>query len=502
MDKSVETSATNLMNAFDPMLAVRAWRVRWRLALATFTTICSMAAVATAQIKPKFESEASLYVRLGRESAGLDPTATTAEVAPIYETREQELNSALEVMASRKLLEAVITVIGEDVVVGRSPFDFDVWQQSLRAADWNDLDPEVMHHSDQQNEIAVEKLYKSITLEIEQSSNVIGVTSVADTPDLAQAITRTMLDAFRAEHVRLNQTHGLPFFQAQVQTITEQLDAARLKLSSRKSELGIMSIEGERTRLEDVLTALEKQLNVSIPDLEGAKASAIVMEQEVKAIPDRTQPHDATDTLKKTLHELQQKRALLLTKFTPKHFRVKELETEIQLVTSQLADPENRNAANPTLRELEVALANDRTRVAATSASIEELQKERTSIRNRLLNLNTAEAEMLSLKDRIDELKAASVRATEKREQARILDELSRQRISNIRVVQPPTFNPVSMSPSRSLVLLAGGVIATIAALVVPAVVEFGVWYLRVLTTSEDNSPVNANTEGAVACGA
>lgn len=493
-------SSANLNDAFDPMLAVTAWRKRWRLALATFLTFSVIALAVVLQIQPKFESEASLYVRLGRESAGLDPTATTAEVAPIYETREQELNSALEVMGSRKLLEAVISIIGEDVILDPTKFSFDEWQQSLQAANWKQLDPSLIHRSDKANEITVEKLYKAVTLEIEQSSNVITVTSVAATPDLAQAISRTMLDAFLAEHVRLNQTHGLEFFEAQVTMLQKQLDEAREKLTARRNELGIMSVQGERARLEDILTALEKQMNIAGPDLEGARASAAVMEREVQEIPVRTQPHDATDTLRKKLHELQQKRAVLLTKYTLEHFRIRDLDTEIELVTSQLNDPTNRNAANPTLRELEVALATNRTRIAQSAATIDELRKEHAAIRVELVRLNNSEAELLSLKDRIDELKAAAVKVTEKREQARILDQLSQERISNVQVVQPATFNPVSMSPSRSLCLAAGVFVAGVAAFMLPAIVEFLFWYLSMLKSPSANAG-GPSSEGFIPCG-
>ncbi len=463
------------------MVALCAFRKRWVLALAVLVTFSGISLLAACQIKAKYESEASLFVRLGRESAGLDPTATTSEITPIYETREQELNSALEVMQSRKLLEAVIGVIGEDVVLKPELFSFEAWQASLQQTSWPELNPDTIHRSNKRRELAVEAVYKAVTLEVQRSSSVIGVTSVAATPDLAQAITKTLLEAVRAEQVRLNQTSGLKFFQEQVATLQEKLDDARHRMTVRKNELGVMSIAGERARLEDVLTTLEKELNASIPMLAGARAAAEVMSREVDSLPDRTLPHDATDTLKKTLHTLQLKRGTLLTKFTPQHVRVRDLDTEIELVAQQLADPENRNAANPTLRELEVALATERSRVAETEARIEQLQLERSELLKRLTKLNDAEADMLALADREVELKAALTKATGSLEQARILDELSKEQISNIRVVQPPTFNPTSISPSRSMAALAGIIIAIIAAFILPAIVEFAAWYLRIV---------------------
>lgn len=478
------------------MIAVTAIRKRWLLASTVFMTCGAMGVVAAMQIKPKFESEASLLVQLGRESAGLDPTATTSEITPIYETREQELNSALEVMQSRKLLEAVLGVIGEDVILKPDRFDFDRWQMALQNTSWPELDPRVTHRSNRAKELAVEKLYKAITLETSQSSSVMGVTSTAITPDLAQAITRTMLDAFQVEHVRLNKSRGFDFFDQQVQLLQTQLDEARSAVSARKNALGVMTIEGERARLEDELTAIEKEMNSTIPSLAGARAAVEIYRQSIDAMPERTQPHDASDTLRKKLHELQQQRATLLTKYTPRHFRVKDVNGEIDLLNEQLQDPENRNAANPALRELEIVLANECARVGQLEAGIVELRKQQSVLRIQLSRLTDAEAGMSKLKDTVNELMAAKVKATVKLEQARMLDELSEDRISNIRVVQPPTFNPTSMSPSRSLVAIGGGIVGIVAAFVIPAVIEFVFWYLQILKLANKE-----DSEGLIPCG-
>ena len=97
--------------------------------------------------------------------------------------------------------------------------------------------------------------------------------------------------------------------------------------------------------------------------------------------------------------------------------------------------------------------------------------------------------------------KAALLKTTEKLEQARVLDELSKERISNIRVVQPPTFNPVSISAPRSLVMLAGLVIGCLAAGVVPAVVEFAAWYLQTFRSAENHDPQRSAAEELLPCG-
>lgn len=501
----VNANSTNLDDAFDPRLALSAFRMRKRLSVAVFLTVAGIAVLATMRIKPVFESEASMIVRLGRESAGLDPTATTSEITPIYETREQELNSALEVMQSRKLLEAVISIIGQDVILNPEQFEFDKWQQSLAMTDWKQLDPKVMHRSNAIHELAVKKVYKAVTLEVGRSSSVIGVTSTSTTPALAQAITKTLVDAVQAEQVRLNETSGLEFFNDEVVTKQRTLKETRQAINSLKNKLKVTTLEGERTRLEDIMTAMQKDLNALKPQLAGAIESVRVMTQEVADLPDRTQPNDATDMLRKKLNELELKQTTMLAKFTPKHFRVRDLSEEILRVNEQLTDPKNRNAANPTLRELEVILSGERQKVAQTTAQIAEYEQEIAAVQRHLTQLNNAEAEMLTLKDREAEHKASLAKATMKLQQASVLDRLSQENISNIRIVQPATFNPVSASAPRSLVLMAGLFIACIAAVVVPAIVEFASWYLQTFRpeNQKDNKegPSRPASEELIPCG-
>lgn len=497
----MDANSTKLDDAFDPRMALRAFLVWQRLAFAVFLTAAGVATLAAMRINPVYESEASMIVRLGRESAGLDPTATTSEITPIYETREQEMNSALEVMQSRKLLEAVIGVIGEDVVLNPTRFSFEAWQDKLAKTTWPELDTKEIHRSSITHELAVEKIYKAVSLNVGRSSSVIGVASKASTPEMAQAITKTLVDAVQAEQVRLNETHGLDFFAGQVQMLQGKLQEARRLINDRKNELRVTTLEGERTRLEDLLTAMEKELNVLTPKLQGATAAVEVMTHEVASMPDRTQPNDATDMLRKKLHELQLSRATMLTRLTPNHFRVRDVSQEIELVEQQLQDPKNRNAANPTLRELEVTLAGERTKVAETEAQILAYRKEVAKVHTQLTRLNNAETEMMALVDREGELRAALTKATEKLEQARMLDELSSEHISNIHVVQPATFNPVSISAPRSLVLMAGLVIGCVAAFVVPAVVEFGTWYLRTFRPKSEGGLSGPAVEELVPCG-
>ena len=94
------------------------FRHKWKVIvffLAVMVTV-TLGTFLTAEI---YRSEAKLLVRFGRESVGLDPTATTGQTISIGQSRESEINSELEILKSRELAERVVDKIGPKAFLER-----------------------------------------------------------------------------------------------------------------------------------------------------------------------------------------------------------------------------------------------------------------------------------------------------------------------------------------------------------------------------------------------
>src|SRR5438105_232682 len=74
-------------------------------AVLAFFAVLGATAVGLYVWPAKYASDAKLFVRLGRESVGLDPTATTGQTISVSETRESEINSILDIVGSRAMVE-------------------------------------------------------------------------------------------------------------------------------------------------------------------------------------------------------------------------------------------------------------------------------------------------------------------------------------------------------------------------------------------------------------
>lgn len=80
-----------------------------------------MVAAATVYTPRTYRSQTKLFLRLGRENATLDATATLGQnpVVALPPTRDNEINSVLEILKSRVLLEKVADRVGPAVILGK-----------------------------------------------------------------------------------------------------------------------------------------------------------------------------------------------------------------------------------------------------------------------------------------------------------------------------------------------------------------------------------------------
>src|SRR3954469_20065641 len=67
-----------------------------------------------------YRSEARIFLRLGRESVGLDPTASTGQTLALQQAdRKDEVKSAIEILDSPGIIGQAVDKLGADVVLGR-----------------------------------------------------------------------------------------------------------------------------------------------------------------------------------------------------------------------------------------------------------------------------------------------------------------------------------------------------------------------------------------------
>src|SRR5262245_24553379 len=97
---------------------------RRKLLMAAFLTLAILGGYSGTKLaRPAYRSEAKLFLRLGRENATLEPTATLGQnpVVAAPPSRDSELNSAQSLLTSQPLLEKVVDKLGAGLLRGQLP---------------------------------------------------------------------------------------------------------------------------------------------------------------------------------------------------------------------------------------------------------------------------------------------------------------------------------------------------------------------------------------------
>jgi len=420
------------------------------LASSIFLFVVGAALAAVFLLPKSYTSEGKLFLRIGRSSVSLDPTATVGQIVSLTESREREINSSLEILKSHELLEAVLEQIGPMAVIQQdrslmrpvdlesSPVDELVWEKALI------------------------QLKKSLKYDPGKNSNVITVSCYAKSPELAQLILQIYFAAFKTHHLQLNRTAGsYEFFNEQTLQLKTQLEAAKERLRAAKNLIGVTSIDDEKHQIEHQMSSLEQSLASTQAAIAASDSKLRVLRRVYPGIETQQLGEISTQavaSMKAELYKLQILEGELTANLSPTHPRVIALKDQVEQSKQLLAHHE---------------FASEESNGLALLASAEELQRQYDTKKRTLLKLNDDDIKMRTLEQEVKALESNYNKYQENREQARIDGALQVERISNVNIAQSPTYRPQAAGMSDAVVLVLGVFAAVFAALIVTLVSEY-----------------------------
>ena len=263
-----------------------------------------------------YASETKLQLQVGRESIGIDPTATTGQTINLMQAgREDEVKSAVELLTSRSIAVQVVERLGADVVLGAAGPGSEVKPNAVAAAfkktvgtaiRWiKDIDP-----ISRGEEAAIE-IEKHLDATAERGSSVIVCRYEADSPELAQLVLADVVQVFMAEHARVHRNQdSLEFFVAQRDELAAVLEERQHRLRDRKNELGLGTVEGRRGSLESEVHAVDAARHQAEQELATSRARVEALEEQLQDEPARmvssrrSVPNSGADMMRDQLYSL------------------------------------------------------------------------------------------------------------------------------------------------------------------------------------------------------
>jgi len=441
-----------------------------------FCITMTIVVLAVIFIPRKYESEAKLFVRIGRESLSIDPTATTGQTISINDPGESEIKSVLEILKSRDLLETVVDQIGAEQILEDVDIDTNgdptPWQQlksEVKHLANKMIEPFLMLDPVSDRQRAIAELEKTVSITATKKARVVLVYATSYSPEMAQRIVDTLIKAFRTAHVRMYRTAGsYEFFENQTRQFDQELKQSLNELKELKNKMGLLTVDSQQKILEEKL----KTIQVDRIKIEGRLAQSdgrlSPLRQQLASIPDRL-PTDVvkgfenmgTGQMRRELFlekiQLQQ----LMAKYTEDHPFVQAKKNTVS-GSEKIVKGEDQTriqetlTINPIHQQLSLELAQEEAAVRALQSYRDQLNQQNNEVITELKQLNTNQVQLALLEEKISLLRDNYHNYAVKLEESRVDQALAQEKISNVNVAQAATFVEKPASPKKGLILLLG----------------------------------------------
>jgi uncharacterized protein involved in exopolysaccharide biosynthesis len=446
--------ATTLRDVLAPVFRHR------RLVSLTFLGLFLGVVLAGLLLPKKYEAHMKILVRRER----MDPVVTsesTAQRQVSLAVTEEELQSEVALLKSRDLLEKVVMACG--------------LHERRNSSLWESLFRGEVSGTSTRIPFAVRRLEAKLEVELLKKTNLIEVTYGSPDPQLAARVLATLANLYLEKHVAVHRPPGaFDFFQQETEKYRQGLSAAEERLAQFSRENEVVSAQLEKEIALQRLNEFEATLNqTQAAIVESEKRIHALGGQLAKTSPRLTTLVRTSDNplllqqLKSTLLTLELRRTELLSKFEPDYRPVQEIEKEIAQTQATIAAEEKaplREEAtdqNSIYQWLNQELAKAKAeRVSLQGRAAETAQVVRT-YREKAMALGQKAVGQQELMRAAKAAEGSYLLYLNKREEARISDELDRKRIVNVAIAETATV-PALPATSPWLFVLLGGPVAAL----------------------------------------
>lgn len=418
---------------------------------------------ATFLITPLYESNTSLLVKIGREYMTTPEVGSTQNLMVV--NREGIINSQIEILNSRDLIENVISNIG----VGKL-------YPKLESSPSPRMTP---------LEAAVPRFSKALTVGGIKTSNVIRISFQHQDPVIAAEALDVLVDLFKEKHLEIFSNPQSAFLETQLVNYQQRLARSENSFEAFKQQHQIYSVDEQRSLLLTQQIELDTALKNTANHVEELLKQIAAYQAQLQDIAQDNDRYTQTERdriivdAQTRLLGLQLKEQELLGKnFRDDSRMVGSVRKEIHLVEEFLTDQERDigrrvRTSNPVYVEIEKEMLKSEAELAARRAGSTTLGKQLAELDTSIQSLDLQQNEHRNLQRELEINERNYLTYAAKVEEARISDNLDRQKIASISVIQAPTTPHKPVKPKTLLNIMLGVILGATAGLAFAFFVDF-----------------------------
>ena len=337
-DESIESSEGTLLRRSS--LREIAWvcfRYR-RLVLISFCSILFGSLMYVLIFPRTYQAETEILVK--RERA--DPIVTPENnFTPVFTTAvtEEDLNSEVELLQSRDLLEKVVVKCGLDREPPNSLID-SVSRTIARLLPQDSTDLTIPR--------AVRSLQKKLKIEAIDKTDLIKISYKSVDPELAARVLQTLTSLYLDKHQQVHRPTGtFTFFQQEASQYWNGLHAAERKVADFNREQNTVLPQTEQSAAEEKLADFEAALRLTRTTIGATEGRIQMLSTQMSSIPVRITTTVSTNSLllqqlKSTLLNLELKRTELKGKYSASYPPLRDVEVQIAQTNEMIASEGSR----------------------------------------------------------------------------------------------------------------------------------------------------------------
>jgi uncharacterized protein involved in exopolysaccharide biosynthesis len=431
---------------------------KWKI-IAVFLLSVIAVVIGTLMATPIYRSSSKLLVKPGREDIYVSPTGSS----PVVVDRAREggrVNAEIAILRNLSLVAELVDRFGAESL-------YDYPDRTLKGRIFKDKG---------EKEIPpIMEVRKSVLKNLEVSnvpdSNVIDVAFNWADPVIAANVVNQLVDLYFVKHLEVHtdsQTYAL--LREQAENWEKRLREAESRMEAFKRRHSITSLPQEGTMLLGRLSEAESQKKRTESEILETVEMIAILETQLASIGQKVQLQERVDKQSTTLADLKAKLVEL---------ELQGLKDEINRVKEMIAEEEKKeqvvvvSGESPLRQDLEGDLVKAKARLEALKVKEKNQRLEIEGYRRQIMTLDGFEKQMNELARQVEINEGNYKLYLTKFEEAKISESMDKQKIANVRVIEPAVPNMKPVRPRKKMNVLAGGFLGLLIGVGVAFLIEF-----------------------------
>jgi uncharacterized protein involved in exopolysaccharide biosynthesis len=436
---------------------------KWKITTLFLSTVITVA-VGSLLATPIYRAISQLLVKPGREDVYVSPTGGSPAVIN-YTGQDQKVNSEIAILRSPGLVIELVNHFGPNRL-------FDYPDHTLKTLPF--FNGWFLKENKRKEIPPIEMVYKSVLNSTKishiRNSNVINVAFDWPDPVIAAQVVNKLVDLYLAQHVKVHtdpQTYSL--LEKQAKKWEEKLRESEKKLEAFKRRHSITSLPQQKTILLGKLSQIESQNKETESEIQETVEMIAALKAQLSNLDENVQ---LTETVNKQSDTLTALKAKLVD------LELQGLKEEIRRVKQIIAEEEKKeqkvvvSGKSPIRQSLEGELLKARTRLKTLKTRQKNQSPQMASYRQKLKALDGLEKEIREFEREVAINEANHKLYLTKFEEAKISENMDKQKIANVSVIEPAIPPLKAIKPKKRLNVMIASLLGLLAGIGMAFLIE------------------------------